>query len=310
VRFTVCIPTTRSTTLAAAVVSVCRQTFTDWELIVVGQGDEAELSGTVASAADGDERVRYLHIDRRGGSIARNAGIAAGTGELIALLDDDCEAASDWLAVLDEYFTRTDAGLVGGSLVAPLTDRRLSTCPENIVRELKYDPSSTGRVAPPGWGMAAGGNIAVRRSNYDVVGIFDEYLGAGADFGGSEESDYSLRLESAGITMMTTPRSVVHHTYGHRYGLGAIYRHKRNYARGYGALAAKRTMLGDERGLEWKRAIRDETVSRLSPKRLRSLPSGAFRYWHFRRAFRQCLLHYRVDPEHNLVRAVLQPRHA
>lgn len=305
-RFSVCIPTTRPTTVADAIRSVLDQWVADWELVVVGQGDEGELRRTVEDAAAGDERVRYHHISRRGLSIARNAGIAATSGEVVALLDDDCEAAPDWLAVLGECFDDPAIGLVGGSLLAPPTTRRFATCPHLTVPELTYDPGGSDGAAPAGWGVI-GGNLAIRRSVLERVGSFDEQLGAGTAFGGAEETDYMLRVELAGTVMRTSPRSIVHHTHGHRYGLRAIYRHKRNYARGNGALAAKLTMLGDGRGEEWWRHNRAEIGRLLRTRRVHRLPVSLLRLWHFRRAYVACSASLVVVPPDDPVTAVLEP---
>src|ERR1700738_1585906 len=82
-RTSVCIPTVRATTLEYAVRSVLRQTFEDWELVVVGQGAEAPPRGATERAAAGDPRIRYIHLDRWGACAARNSGVAASTGEII-----------------------------------------------------------------------------------------------------------------------------------------------------------------------------------------------------------------------------------
>ena len=66
-RISVCIPTVRPTTLAQAVRSILEQTFQDWELVVIGQGDEAQLRAATERGAKGDSRVRYLHITRTRG---------------------------------------------------------------------------------------------------------------------------------------------------------------------------------------------------------------------------------------------------
>lgn len=305
-RISVIIPTIRADTLAAAITSVRQQSFESWELVVVGQGDEQSLRDVVVRAAEGDRRVRYIHLERRGGSIARNAGIAATTGEIIAFTDDDCEADPEWLAVLDEVFDDSDVGLVGGSLIAPPADRRLGVCPEHVAWDVVHRPDADS-VAPDGWGLA-GANMAVRRSAQQQVGEFDEYLGAGARFAGSEETDYALRLESLGVTMVSTPRSIVRHTHGHRYGIRAIYRLKRNYARGYGALAAKMTLLADPRGSEWMHTMSEAVMRRPTLRGVASLPSSLLRLWHFRRAYRTCRREYTVDPTDDPVTAVLRPR--
>lgn len=84
--------------LPAAVDSVLRQTFTDWELIVAddGSGDEARayLRGLV------DPRVRVLWLPHSGRpSIARNAAIGVARGRYIAFMDSDDLWAPTKLAV-------------------------------------------------------------------------------------------------------------------------------------------------------------------------------------------------------------------
>jgi glycosyltransferase involved in cell wall biosynthesis len=293
----VCIPTVRSTTIVAAVASVLRQTWTDWELIVVGQGPETNLRSRVEGAAGGNQRVRYVHVKRPGLSRARNAGIDVSRGDVIAMTDDDCEADSRWLAEVAACFAEDPRiGLVGGALLPPARARgRLVSCPSLVPADVVYDPSAMGRHAPRGWDWI-GGNFAVRREVAQRAGPFDEYLGAGALFPGGEDTDYKLRLESLGIRMRTTPRAIVHHTYGARHGIAAGLRHSRNYARGNGALAGKLTLLGDPRGEEWLQATaRESRLDWLQAMKPYRLPVSALRLWHFRRAYRQCVREFRVD---------------
>ena len=177
----VCIPTIRPTTIEHAVRSIRQQTYCDWELVVVGQGDEVVLRAAVESASASDQRLRYIHSERRGLSIARNLGIRATTGEIVAFMDDDCEAAPDWLAQI-LFHSGPDIGLVGGSLVAPAKRKRaIGHCPHLASANATYDPMSTSTGELPGFG-ALGANIAVRRVAAEQVGGFDELLGAGAHF--------------------------------------------------------------------------------------------------------------------------------
>jgi GT2 family glycosyltransferase len=294
-RFSVCIPTVRSTTLEAAVRAVRGQTVDDWELIVIGQGDESVLRSAVDRAANGDARVRYVHLDVRGAARARNAGLGAARGELIAFTDDDCEVQAGWLAALDHYFASDpDVGMVVGPLVRPPRARRTvpAVCPEFVVpAEVTYRPGRD-TEAPPGFGFMSA-NFAIARDVAARVGRFDEALGAGTEFAAAEDTDFMLRLERMGVTMIVTPKAVVHHTSGFRYGWRAFYRHKRNYARGNGALAAKLSLLGDPRGREWLSGTRSEVgVERLRSRQLDRIPAGLFRYYHYRRAYDQCLRRY------------------
>ncbi len=299
----VIIPTVRPAHLDAAIASICRQQWQAWELIVVAQGDNPELGAFIAKGHD-DPRVRFVHLAQKGASRARNAGIAASRHPLILFTDDDCEAQSDWLNVVAQCFEdHPDVGLVGGALVPPARARRgITSCPTIDPSEAIYNPVATPHTPPKGWYWASG-NLALRRSVCERIGDFDVQLGPGTPFSVAEDSDYGFRLERAGIPMMSTPRSVIHHTYGVRYGLRATLKSSESYARGNGAMAGKLTLLGDLRGAEWLKATRQEcTVGVLHPARLHRMPFSLNRLRHFQAAYEECVSRFRVDE-----RGLLQP---
>jgi hypothetical protein len=175
--------------------------------------------------------------------------VRAAGGDVIAMTDDDCEAAPDWLAVLTDRFESVpQAGIVGGAVVAPAARvRGPGNCPACQPDEIIYEPAAHPDGPPPGFGWI-GANFAFRRRTAELVGEFDELLGAGAHFPVAEEIDFMRRAEALGIAMVTTPKAVVHHTFGWRHGVGAVWRLQRNYARGNGGYAGKLTLLGDPRG--------------------------------------------------------------
>ncbi|MEW6118579.1 MAG: glycosyltransferase [Pseudomonadota bacterium] len=73
--------------LPASVASVQAQTLGNWELIAI---DDGSTDSTLAwLRAQPDPRIRVLTQDNRGVSSARNAGLAAATGDFLAFLDAD-----------------------------------------------------------------------------------------------------------------------------------------------------------------------------------------------------------------------------
>lgn len=101
-------------TVGAAVASALAQSLAPLEVIVV---DDASTDGSarVAEAAG----ARVLRPERRGNAGgARNHGLEAATGELIAFMDADVEIGADWLALASAVI-RDDATIagVGGRIV-------------------------------------------------------------------------------------------------------------------------------------------------------------------------------------------------
>jgi glycosyltransferase involved in cell wall biosynthesis len=86
-RVSVILPTyNRGWILVEAVESVLGQDYANLELIVVDDGSTDNTKGLLLSFED---RITVIRQANRGVSAARNAGIRAATGELLALLDSD-----------------------------------------------------------------------------------------------------------------------------------------------------------------------------------------------------------------------------
>ena len=105
-RVSVIIPVyNRAHTLGRAVQSVLKQTFRDFEIIVVDDGSRDATMPTVEGFHD--SRVRFLrHEQNRGAAAARNTGIRVARGEYLAFLDSDDEwlpeKLSDQIALLED----------------------------------------------------------------------------------------------------------------------------------------------------------------------------------------------------------------
>lgn len=86
-RVSVVIPTyDRGYTLRGTLKSVFAQTYQDFEVIVVDDGSMDETKAVVRGYGD---QVRYLYQEKTGVARARNRGIEAARGKLVASLDSD-----------------------------------------------------------------------------------------------------------------------------------------------------------------------------------------------------------------------------
>jgi len=76
--------------LPYAIESVIGQTYTDWEIVLVDDGS-TDATGELAASYQHklQDKFQYVRQNNRGVPAARNAGIRAARGDLIALLDAD-----------------------------------------------------------------------------------------------------------------------------------------------------------------------------------------------------------------------------
>lgn len=242
----------RCETLAQALESLMRcEIPPGWqpECVVVDNGSTDRTKDVVtATAAQASMPMGYVYTARIGLSHARNAGVRAASGGLVAFTDDDCEVQPDWLCELVAAFerypdvagifgqvmsTQSDAAAdVGTYAVAIKTDGHLTTY------RLPCNPISIGH----------GNNMAFRREALRAVGEFDVALGAGGPLRSGEDLEMAYRLLRRGSTLVYEPRCVIRHR--PRASAASVRQtHWRN-AIGIGACFGKHLFLGDVHALK------------------------------------------------------------
>jgi glycosyltransferase involved in cell wall biosynthesis len=169
----VVIPThNRDVLVGRAIASGLAQSYPQCELIVV---DDASSDGTSAVVAGfAAEGVRYMrHADPRGGAAARNTGIQAAAGRLIAFLDDDDEWLPDKLARQVEVF-RSWSGRP-----KPIVYTGLHYVDETGTIVQTLTPQKEGWILPDllfGNYVGSASTVLVEREALLAVGGFDEAL--------------------------------------------------------------------------------------------------------------------------------------
>lgn len=163
----------REATVGAAIESVLRQTYRELELIVVDDGSSDSTEQFVRGL--GDARISYLrHANNRGGSAARNTGLAAARGTLLAFQDSD----DSWLPhkLERQVGFLAEADEATAAVYCPYRRRY----PDGRVESHPADPAR----APRGAilrdllraNMIGTPTVVARRSCYETVGGFDEAL--------------------------------------------------------------------------------------------------------------------------------------
>ena len=165
--------------LAALMRSLARQTFRDFEIVIVDDGSR-DPETLRKLAAQGDAAL-VIHQANAGPSAARNAGVRAARGGILFMLDCDDTIEPDFLAetvgLLDA--SPADVGMVFSDIRLIGAESGVSTRYFNRFDLLFTNTLSSGLV--------------MRREAFDAAGGYDEAMRDGY-----EDWDFSLRLARAG----------------------------------------------------------------------------------------------------------------
>jgi len=169
----VIIPTcNRPGLLPTAIQSVLRQSFSDFELVVVDDASEDSIDSVVMAVQD--NRVRVIRHDRRrGAAAARNTGIRNTNGEFVAFLDDDDEWHPDKLTRQVSVLRNSDASVVAAYTGYDVVDRNTNKILSQMLPEHRGNLSS---VLLQGNCVGPTSSILMKRKCFETVGMFDESL--------------------------------------------------------------------------------------------------------------------------------------
>ncbi len=163
-----------------------------YEVIVVDDGSDDDTA-EVAARAPGP--VSVVAKPRGGPGSARNRGVEAARGDVLAFTDADCFPAADWLREGLAAIERTD--LVQGAVWPdPLAPRR----PFDRSLWVTFDP-----------GLYQTANMFVRRSVFERVGGFEDWLRPDSASHFGEDVVFAWRARRAGARAAFCERAVVRH---------------------------------------------------------------------------------------------------
>jgi glycosyltransferase involved in cell wall biosynthesis len=204
-----------------------------FEVLVV---DNGSTDASAEVAAGHPLRPRVLAEPTPGSYAARNAGIRAAAGRLLAFTDADCEPEPSWLAA--GAAAAEHAEMVGGRVTA---DGAASSPVARYDAALYLDQEAY----VTDQGFAATANLFVRTDVAREVGGFDARLRSGGDL------DFCRRAVTAGHRLAYSPDAVVRHRPRATYG--ELWRLHRRLGAGWAALArqGKRPPFWKDPALRW-----------------------------------------------------------
>lgn len=124
-----------------AVESILKQTFADFELVIVNDGSTDGTSELLDHLSEKDHRIRVIHQQNKGTAYAANAGLVHCRGEYIARLDSDDYSYPERLAIETTFLDKhPEIVLVGGAChISDCNGNIIGTrniCPKNLEKTL------------------------------------------------------------------------------------------------------------------------------------------------------------------------------
>ncbi|HSB70842.1 MAG TPA: glycosyltransferase [Candidatus Methylomirabilis sp.] len=170
--------------------------YPDYEVIVVNDGSTDNSDAIIQRYP-----FRAITTPKGGVSAARNEGIRAATGEIVAYIDSDARADPEWLSYLVATFLESDVVGVGGPNLVPPEDKWVAKCvyrsPGGPTQVMLDDRSAE---------HIPGCNMAFWKWALEEIGGFDPIFQKAAD-----DVDICWRLLERGHRIGFSPSAVVWH---------------------------------------------------------------------------------------------------
>lgn len=201
--------------LRDAIDSLLNQSYADIEVVVVIHTNK-NLYEEIVKAYGAQNKVKVVFNEQSlGAYAARNVGIKAARGDILAFIDDDAVANEKWVENLVNTYQELDAVAVGGKILPIWLPSKPAYFPEELywlvgVTHKGFAEDKLAEVR-----NAFGPNMSFKREVFEQVGLFNENLGfakRGTSYIQAGEAEFSLRMTSKfGIGVIYNPEAIVHH---------------------------------------------------------------------------------------------------
>ena len=153
--------------------------------------------------------VQVIKANRPGLGIARNAGVAHASSNVLAFTDDDCYLAPDYLQKAATVFENARFQYAGGRIILfDENDARIAVNYQNhfeLIRSHSFIPI----------GKIQGANMVIHKNVFRKIGDFNPALGAGTHFR-CEDIEFVARASMHGFIGAHVPELMVYHHHGRK----------------------------------------------------------------------------------------------
>jgi len=189
-----------------------KQTYKDFEVVVVDQSRNRRTKKVCKPY-----NLKYYRIRKRNNlSVSRNYGINMAAGDVLAFIDDDAQARSDWIERIVKAYDQEDPpALIAGRVIdVSDPDNPVTQFQNGIVSSFGYTedirPSDEKRYGKghAGWYLRPmGANMILKKDAAVAVGGFDEFYEYIHD-----ETDIAVRIIKEGSVAIYDDQLIVEHS--------------------------------------------------------------------------------------------------
>lgn len=185
----------------------------EYEMIVVDNNSDDDTKEVVERFRTRDSRIRYLFEPRQGVSYGRNTGIAAARADVIAFIDDDVEAASDWICQIQRGLSYyPDADYIGGRVLPVISGSLPAWADTKMSPFALQDYGGQAMVvSSTNQRCLVAACLVARRRALEKAGLFPlETQRVKDSLGDTEDSDWEIQVWNYGGHGVYVPEIVVH----------------------------------------------------------------------------------------------------
>ena len=201
--------------LLDAIDSLLHQSYADIE-VVVAIHTSNKLYEEIVKAYSEQNKVKVVFSEQSlGAAAARNVGIKAAQGDILAFIDDDAVADQKWIENLVNTYQELDAMAVGGKILPIWLPGKPAYFPEELYWLVGVTHKGFAEDKVVEVRNAFGPNMSFKREVFEKAGLFNENLGfskQGTSYIQAGEAEFSLRMTSKfGVGVIHNPEAIVHH---------------------------------------------------------------------------------------------------
>lgn len=196
----------RPNQIRECLISILANSFHDYSILVADQSTNNETIRVVKTLRS--RKIKVFSMSKPGKTKGLNLMIQQTKSEILVFTDDDCIVVKDWLEKIFNTYQHYPqiAGVFGNVLPYQSESHLKEICP-SLIETARFTLLTEKNFRH----FLNGNNMSLKKSVFEKVGGFKEWLGVGSIGEAGEESELILRILKNKLILAINPQSIVYH---------------------------------------------------------------------------------------------------